>query len=591
MSTKEFIRSRDVVFDEERFHEFNNSELSSKPNSEQLPFDPFPVPGVADSDNPYNANDQQDHAEDNVPEPAHHHQPVGETYEETFMRNVENLNPQRRRRPPARYDEELYNVEDLTADISEPRNIKQAWSGDHCIQWKEATDSEYDSLISNDTWELVPLPEGKNVVGSRWVFKVKRDENGSVERFKARLVAQGYSQAEGIDYHEVFSLVVRNTSIRTLLALANTCDWEVHQMDVHTAFLQGDLDEEIYMKQPDGYTDEENPNHVCKLKKSLYGLKQAARCWNSAIDGYLKSDGYKQVEADPCLYIKSVKQQNGKINFVILSLHVDDILLFSNDIVMLNKEKKSLGRRFKIEDFGEVNHVLGMLVKRDRKSRILTISQPKYLEGVLKRFNMEHCKPVSTPMEPGKKFYELSDDEDPVNVQEYQKIIGCLTYATTATRPDLASAVGILSKYMSRPGKEHWQGVKRILRYIQGTIDFGLIYKAKGKTCSLTGYSDADWAGDLDTRRSTSGYVFQIDGSTVSWQSKRQVCVSRSTTEAEYMALSSAAQEAVWLRRLLNDIGLTQETPSLIYEDNRRMQSSIIEQSILTYQFILFEKK
>ena len=312
----------------------------------------------------------------------------------------QNLNPQRRRRPPARYDEELYNVEDLTADISEPRNIKQAWSGDHCIQWKEATDPEYDSLISNDTWELVPLPEGKNVVGSRWVFKVKPDENGSVERFKARLVTQGYSQGEGTDYHEVFSPVVRSTSIRTLLALANTCDWEVHQMDVHTAFLHGDLDEEIYMKQPDGYTDEENPNHVCKLKKSLYGLKQAACCWNSAIDGYLKSDGYKQVGADPCLYIKSVKQQNGNINFVILSLHVDDILLFSKDIVMPNKEKKSLGRRFKIEDFGEFNHVLGMLVKLDRKLRTLTISQPKYLEGVLKRFNMEHCKPVSPPMEP-----------------------------------------------------------------------------------------------------------------------------------------------------------------------------------------------
>ena len=143
-------------------------------------------------------------------------------------------------------------------------------------------------------------------------------------------------------------------SIRTLLALANSCDWEVHQMVVHTAFLQGDLDEEIYMEQPDGYTDEENPNHVCKLKKSLYGVKQAVRCWNSAIDGYLKSDGYKQVRADPCLYIKSVKQQNCRINFVILSLHVDDILLFSNDIVMLNKEKKSLGRRFKIEGFGKL---------------------------------------------------------------------------------------------------------------------------------------------------------------------------------------------------------------------------------------------
>ena len=220
------------------------------------------------------------------------------------------------------------------------------------------------------------------------------------------------------------------------------------------------------------------------------------------------------------MYIKSVKQRNGKIDFVILSLHVDDILLFSKDIAMLNKEKKSLGRRFKIEDFGEVNHVLGMLVKRDRKSRTLTISQPKYLEGVLKRFNMEHCKPVSTPMEPGKKFYELSDDEEPVNVLEYQKIIGCLTYATTATRPDPASAVGVLSKYKSRPEKEHWQGVKRILRYIQGTIDFGLIYKAKGNTFSLAGYLDADWAGDLDTRRSASGYIFHIEGSTVVWQTR-----------------------------------------------------------------------
>ena len=187
---------------------------------------------------------------------------------------------------------------------------------------------------------------------------------------------------------------------------------------------------------------------------------------------------------------------------------------------MLNKEKKSLARRFKIEDLGEVNHVLGMLVKRDRKSRTLTISQPKYLEGVLKRFNMEHCKPVSTTMEPGKKFYELSDDEEPVNIPEYRKIIGCLTYATTATRPDPASAVGVLSKYMSRPEKEHWQGVKRILRYIQGTIDFGLIYKAKDITSSLTGYLDADWAGDLDTRRSASGYIFQIEGSTVVWQTR-----------------------------------------------------------------------
>ena len=192
-----------------------------------------------------------------------------------------------------------------------------------------------------------------------------------------------------------------------MLALANVHDWEVHQMDIKTAFLQGNLDDEIYMKQPDGYVNEQYPNHVCKLKKSLYGLKQAARCWNSAIDCFLKSEGYKQVGADPCLYIKSVKQPNGKINFVLLSLHLDDILLFSNEVAMLNEEKISLGRRFDVEDLGEVNYVLGMLVKRDRKLRTLTISQPKYLEGILKRFNMEHCKPVSTPMEQGRQFHDV----------------------------------------------------------------------------------------------------------------------------------------------------------------------------------------
>ncbi len=451
LEKKSFVRSRDIIFQERTFHNFK-----SKENQEFYHKDDLEGSVVGAIINPNDRGEEvvndDDDVEVNVPVP--YNRPVGATYEDNFMREVENINQQRERRPPRRYDEELYNcTEDLTADINEPRNISEAWTGDYRMQWKQATDSEFKSLIENDTWELVPLPEGMNVVGSRWVFKVKRDANGSVQRFKARLVAQGYSQAEGVDYHEVFSPVVRNTSIRSLLALANTCNWEVHQMDVRSAFLQGDLDEEIYMQQPDGYVNEEKPDHVCKLKKSLYGLKQAARCWNSAIDNFLKSNGYKQVGADPCLYIKSVKQRDGKINFVILSIHVDDILLFSNSTVMLSKEKKSIGTRFNVEDFGEVNHVLGMLVQRERESRTLTISQPKYLEGILKRFNMEQCKPVSTPMEQGRQFHELPENESPVNVQEYQRIIGCLTYATTATRPDLASAVSVLSKYMSRPGK------------------------------------------------------------------------------------------------------------------------------------------
>ena len=568
LKSRRFIRSRDVIFAEKEFDNFDGGH--SLKLDLQFFYPVYDVPNVSDQ---IVEEDQRniDQAESEVDEPSGiDNQPVGDMYEDNFMREVENLRPQRQRKPPVRFDEEeFYAAEALTADLNEPSNIFEAWRGDHSTNWKEATNSEYDSLLSNHTWDLVSLPAGKNVVGSRWVFKVKRNADGTVERFKARLVAQGYSQSQGVDYQEVFSPVVRYNSIRSLLAVANICDWEVHQMDVKTAFLQGDLDEEIYMKQPDGYVDKEKPNHVCKLKKSIYGLKQAARCWNFAIDSFLKSNGYKNSGADSCLYVKSVKQSNGKVDFIILALYVDDILLFSNNIDMLTKEKILLARRFKVEDLDEVHYVLGMSVERNRNSRTLSISQPKYLEGILKRANMDKCKPVTTPLEQGRKFQQLSDDEKPVDVQKYQMIIGCLTYATTATRPDLAAAVGILSKFMSRPGKDHWTGVKRILRYIQGTLNYGLMFSADNKSPVLVGFSDADWAGDLDTRRSTSGYVFQIQGNTVSWCSKRQATVSKSSTEAEYTALSGASQEAVWMRRLLADIGFEQRGPSTIFEDNQ----------------------
>ena len=211
-----------------------------------------------------------------------------------------------------------------------------------------------------------------------------------------------------------------------------------------------------------------------------------------------------------------------------------------------------------------------MLIKRDRERGKLTINQPNQVLGRnLKRFDMEQCKPVSTPLKPGKRFHELPDDENPTNINKYQKLIGCLTYVPTATRPDLASAVGILSKYLSRPSNEHWKGAKRVLRYIKGTINYGLIFDGRSTRCSLIGYSDADWANDVDTRRSTSGYVFQINGSTISWSSKRQYCVTRSSTEGEYVALSHVTQEVVWLRRLLNDIGEKHDQPSVMNGDNQ----------------------
>ena len=266
-----------------------------------------------------------------------------------------------------------------------------------------------------------------------------------------------------------------------------------------------------------------------------------------------------------------MKNSDGQVSFVILAMYVDDMIPVSNDINFLNAEKASLCKRFEIIDQGEAHFILGMSIRRDRKNQTLSIGQPSHIESILKRFGMESCKHISTLLEAGKKF-QISEDDEPFNVQVYQQAVGRITYLSTATRPDIAVAVNSLSKYMSSPCKNHWVGVKHVLRYLKGTLNFGLRFSFNDKNPEMLGFSDADWAGDVDTRRSTSGYVFQIGNSTVSWSSKMQATVAKSTTEAEYIALRQATQEAVWLRRLLFDLRYSTDLPTSIYEDNQGAQ-------------------
>ena len=247
-----------------------------------------------------------------------------------------------------------------------------------------------------------------------------RDANGEISRYKARLVAQGFSQQEGVDYEETFAPVAKYSSIRTVLAISNELNLEVHQMDVKTAFLNGDIDTDIYMKQPEGFV--RDSTKVCKLRKGIYGLKQAARLWNSKFDAYLKERDYRASEADPCIYIKSAKR-NGKTSFVIISVYVDDVILASNDLDILNEEKNSLAQNFEMVDQGEINYILGMAVKRDRERGILRIDQSAYLQHVLDRFRMSESKPVSTPMEAEATFEKLSVTDQQVNLKEYQAAI------------------------------------------------------------------------------------------------------------------------------------------------------------------------
>jgi transposase InsO family protein len=477
------------------------------------------------------------------------------------------VRPQRNRRMPDRYGECVYVAD--AASWKDPKTYKQALKSSNANNWMKAMEAEYQSLKNHRTWDLVDLPPGANLVGCKWIYKVKLRANGEIDRYIARLVAQGFSQKPGVDFDEVYAPVAKYKSIRTLLAIGNQFDLEIHQMDVVAAYLNGDISEDIYMKQPDGFISKNFPNKVCKLNRSLYGLKQSGRCWNEKIDRYLKSQGYQQSDADPCIYHRT-KNVGGRMVLLYIGVYVDDTIFMSNDTATLHSEKAKISEEFSMDDRGEIHFILGMEIRRDRANKILTISQKQYLETVLERFGMSDCNPISTPVETGKRFERLTEDAETVDVKIYQAAIGSLNYAAIATRPDISLAVGLLSQHMVRPGKEHWSGVKRILRYLKGTLDLGLKFEATSSDdFVLHGYSDADWAGCPESRKSTSGQLFKLGNSLISWRSRKQSIVALSTTEAEYVALCDATQESVWLRQLLRDIGHEQRNATTIHEDNQ----------------------
>ena len=428
--------------------------------------------------------------------------------------------------------------------------------------------SEIESLQKNNVWELEKLPEGRSAVGCKWVFKTKLDAQGNIERYKARLVAQGFTQRYGVDYDETFSPVVRFESVRSLFAIASKYKLAVHQMDVRTAFLNGELKEEIFMKQPEGFVQEGKEKWVCKLKRSLYGLKQSARCWNAELDGQLKKMKFTQSSHDPCIYSRF---SNSKV--FIIAVYVDDIILIGDSEEDIAHAKESLSRRFDVEDMGRIHYFLGVKVIQDQNLGSIWIGQSSFIVQLLKRFGMEESKAVDTPFDVSTKLVKRGsseNDNDDVDKQMYQSAVGSLLYLSTRTRPDIAFAVGMCARFSAAPTTQHWTAVKRILRYLKGTLNLGLVYKSDDN--ELVAYSDADWAGDLNDRKSTSGYVFILGGAAISWKSRKQSCVALSTAEAEYMALASTAQEAMWMKRLIHEFESMKEgnmSPVKIYEDNQ----------------------
>ena len=464
----------------------------------------------------------------------------------------------RQSRPPTFYGEWA-----SIASKTEPATVTEALNGPDKSKWTNAMEREMNSLSKNDVWDLVELPKDRKPVGSKWVFKVKFDADRSVERYKARLVAQGYSQKPGLDYDKTFSPVVRFESLRTVIALALQNDLKLHQMDVTTAFLNGELEEDVYMCQPEGFVAPGREKLVCKLKRSIYGLKQSPRCWNSILDSHLKGMGFVQTSSDPCLYV------NTEGEFFVIAVYVDDIVLAGRDEKRLSQVKEAIGSKFEVKDMGALHYFLGVRIIQDQTNGKNWIGQQAYTEGLLQRFGMENAKPVSTPVDVGTKLVKAIEETDLVDQRLYQSAVGSLLYLSTGTRPDITFAVSNVAKFCAEPSNAHWTAVKRIFRYLKGTSNLGLLYR-KNSPGRCTGYSDSDWAGDIEDRRSTSGYVFLINGADVSWRSKKQSCVALSTAEA---ALASAAQEAMWIRQLTQDLKDGSDRATVIYEDNQAVIS------------------
>ena len=420
--------------------------------------------------------------------------------------------------------------------------------------------------MENEVWELVPIsevPEGMNITKVRWVLRIKYNPDDTVDKYKARICAKGFTQMYGIDYNETFAPVIRMTILRMLLAIAIANDWDVLHVDVKTAFLNAFLKEEVYCEQPEGF-EVYGPNGeklVCRMKKAIYGLKQAPRNWNEELTAFIKSQGFRQSKVDHCLFIRY-----SETHITIILVYVDDLQITGSSRKLCEEFIKDLGNKYNITNKGDLQYYNGLEIVRDKKNKRGKLHQEKYIRDILKEFKMEKATGKDTPLGVNDDLTvdEIGDYED---ISLYRSIVGKLLWLSVCTRPDITTAVSRLSRALQKPSKKHWIGAKRLLRYLKNTKTHGLTYG--GGDLVLHGWSDSDWAGTANPgRRSTSGWIFLLNGAAVSWSSKPQQTAALSSTEAEYIAACSATQETMYLRAVLRDLGFAQGEATPLHADN-----------------------
>jgi hypothetical protein len=398
---------------------------------------------------------------------------------------------------------------------TEPKKVDEALQDE---SWVSAMHDELHQFTRNDVWTLVPRPAEQNIIGTKWIFKNKTDEHGTVVRNKARLVVQGYTQIEGVDFDETFAPVARIESIRILLSIACQLDFKLYQMDVKSAFLNGVLQEEVYVKQPKGFQDPHHPHHVYKLKKALYGLKQTPRAWYERLTNYLLAKVFTRGQADRTLFIK-----NQGTHKLIAQIYVDDIIFGATLDSLAHEFSEEMKQEFEMSMIGELNYFLGLQVKQTTKG--IFISQSKYAKDLVKRFGLDGKSRARTPMSTSIKISSYLEGKS-VDPSLYRSMIGSLLYLT-ASRPDIAFSVGVCARFQANPKESHLTVVKHIITYVNDTLSYGIWY-SRETNLVVVGYSDADWAGNADDRKSTFGGCFYVGNNLVSWMSKKQASISLS---------------------------------------------------------------
>lgn len=453
----------------------------------------------------------------------------------------------------------------------EPSTYNEAANCEMKDQWLKAMKEELNSHQELRTWELTELPAGQKLVGSRWIYKIKKDASGQIVKRKARLVAQGFNQQPGIDFVDAYAPVAKQATLKALLAIASERKMVLKHLDIKTAYLNGSLKEVVYMRQPPGFSEPGNEALVCRLRKSIYGLRQSAKCWNDRFDEALKEMGFHPTVADPCLY---TRERNKKRVYIVV--YVDDVVVASEDESELESVYHEFSKHFETTELGQLKYFLGLEVERD-KNGVYSVSLQGYIQQTAERFGLGDSKPVRTPMD---EQYAHGDSEEgllPNNI-DYRSLVGALLYIAVNARPDIAAAVSVLGRKVNHPSQADWVAAKRVVRYLRGTAERRIEFS--GTSLELIGFVDADWAGDHATRKSNSGYVFLMCGAAISWKSQQQTLVALSSMESEYIALCEATREAIWLRQLLLDLGVPQLNPTVLFEDNQSCIAFVRSQRI-----------